>query len=141
MQEALQMINVLEAVISLISLNQVHSHQHSMIQTYDPESKLLSKKPYGECTHTVCFFQFYGDILGRKMTEALSIPSSTLISKSSCFPVEGNKGELNISQLIGFCQFSLLFFGTFYSSLLLDYRANYFSLARYTQATDWKALM
>ena len=30
------------------------------------------------------------------MTETLSIPSSTLISKSSCFPVEGNKGELNI---------------------------------------------
>lgn len=44
MHEAFQKTNVLEAAIGLTNLNQVHSHQHSTIQKYDPESELLFQK-------------------------------------------------------------------------------------------------
>lgn len=44
MHEAFQKTNLLEAAISLTSLNQVHSHHHSMIHMYDPESELLFQK-------------------------------------------------------------------------------------------------
>lgn len=44
MHEAFQKTSVLEAATSLTNLNQVHSHQHSTIQMYDPESELLFQK-------------------------------------------------------------------------------------------------
>lgn len=137
MHKAFQKINVLEAVISLINLNQVHSQSNSMIQTYDPESELLFQKAlWGMYSH-----HMFLSVLLRYLRQEneKDIQYSTLISVFLCSLVENMNKQIKVSyklqltvdiQFIRFCYFRItqLFFGTVYSSLLLVYHSNHLSL-------------
>lgn len=96
MCEPFQKTNVLEEAIVLKNLNQVYSHQHSMIQKYDPESELLfPKSPMGHVLTPYVSFSFTEISQAGKLKRQLSTRYSTLIYKFLCSIVEKtNKGEL-----------------------------------------------